>query len=174
MGFTAFAVAVAGSSILGAYSAVQQGRASAAAGEYNARMGERNAQVAEQQAEQIKRAAEFDVNRFRSNFGDLQATAGTAYRFNGFVASEGTPALQLIANAKEADEEIFTMRYNASINRQQALETATEMRLQARLDRMVGRQAGRAGYIGAAGSLLGGAAQIAGMRAMPTPGSTGG
>lgn len=154
---------VAGSSLLSARSAVQQGAAAKAAGEANAMMGERNARIAEQQAEQIKRSAEFDVNRFRSNFGELNATAATAYRFNGFVASEGTPALQLIENARQADEEIYTMRYNAATQSQQALESATESRLQAKLDRMRGSQAQRASYYQAAGSLLRGGTKIATM-----------
>lgn len=154
---------VAGTSLLSARSALQQGAAARAAGQANANMAERNAKVAEQQAEQIKRSAEFDVNRFRSNFGDLQASAATAYRFNGFVASEGTPALQLLENAREADEEILAIRYNASTQAQQALESATESRLQGRLDRMRGAQAQKASYYQAAGSLLRGGTQIAGM-----------
>lgn len=164
MGFTAFAIAVAGSSILGAYSAVQQGRASAAAGEYNAQMAERNAQVAEQKAELIRRSSEFDIARFRDNFSDLQASAAQAFMYNGFVATGGTPLQVLLENSREADTEIALRRYNASIGEQQALESATEARMQARLDRMVGRSAARAGYYRAAGSLLGGASQIAGAR----------
>ena len=157
------AALVAGTSLLSARSAVRQGAAAKAAGQANAMMGERNARIAEQNAEQIKRSAEFDVNRFRSNFGELQATAGTAYRFNGFVASEGTPALQLVENARQADEEIYTIRYNAATQSTQALEAATESRLQAKLDRMRGRQAQKASYYQAAGSLLRGGTQIATM-----------
>ena len=85
------ATLVAGTSLLSASAAVQQGAAARAAGQFNANMAERNAQVAEQQAEQIKRSSEFDINRFRDNFADLQATAAQAFRYNGFVATGGTP-----------------------------------------------------------------------------------
>lgn len=156
-------VMMAGSALLNARSAVQQGYAAKAAGEANAMMGERNARIAEQQAEQIKRSAEFDVERFRSNFGELQASAETAYRFNGFVASEGTPALQVMENARQADEEIYTMRFNAATQQTAAMESATENRLQAKLDRMRGSQALKASRYAAAGSLLSGATQIATM-----------
>lgn len=157
------ATIVAGASLLSASSAVQQGAAAKAAGQFNANMAERNAQVAEQQAEQIKRSSEFDINRFRENFDDLQATAAQAFRYNGFVATGGTPLQVLLDNAREADTEIALRRYNASIGEQQALESATEQRLQGRLDRMMGRSAQKASYYQAAGSLLSGGAKIAGM-----------
>lgn len=154
------AAVVAGSSLLSAQSAVQQGAAARAAGQFNANMAERNAKISEQQAEQIKRSSEFDINRFRDNFDDLQATAAQAFRYNGFVATGGTPLQVLLDNSREADTEIALRRYNASIGEQQALESATEQRLQGRLDRMMGRSAQKASYYQAAGSLLGGAAQI--------------
>ena len=154
------ATIVAGASLLSASSAVQQGAAAKAAGQFNANMAERNAKVAEQQAEMIKRSSEFDINRFRDNFSDLQATAAQAFRYNGFVATGGTPLQVLLDNAREADTEIALRRYNASIGEQQALESATEQRLQGRLDRMMGRSAQKASYYQAAGSLLGGAAKI--------------
>jgi hypothetical protein len=157
------ATLVAGTSLLSASAAVQQGAAARAAGQFNANMAERNAKVAEQQAEQIKRSSEFDINRFRDNFADLQATAAQAFRYNGFVATGGTPLQVLLDNAREADTEIALRRYNASIGEQQALESATEQRLQGRLDRMMGRSAQKASYYQAAGSLLRGGAQIAGM-----------
>lgn len=154
------ATLVVGSSLLSARSALAQGAAANAAGQFNANMAERNAKVAEQNAEQIKRSSEFDINRFRDNFDDLQATSAQAFRYNGFVATGGTPLQVLLDNAREADEEIHIRRYNASIGQQQALESAAEQRLQGRLDRMMGRSAQRASYYQAAGSLLGGAAQI--------------
>lgn len=157
------ATLVAGTSLLSARGALAQGAAANAASQFNANMAERNAQVAEQQAEMIKRSSEFDINRFRDNFSDLQATSAQAFRYNGFVATGGTPLQVLLDNAREADEEIALRRYNASIGEQQALESATEQRLQGRLDRMMGRSAQRASYYQAAGSLLRGGAQIAGM-----------
>ena len=157
------ATIVAGASLLSASSAVQQGAAAKAAGQFNANMAERNAKVAEQQAEMIKRSSEFDINRFRDNFSDLQATAAQAFRYNGFVATGGTPLQVLLDNAREADTEIALRRYNASIGEQQALESATEQRLQGRLDRMMGRSAQKASYYQAAGSLLSGGAKISQM-----------
>ena len=157
------ATLVAGTSLLSARGALAQGAAANAASQFNANMAERNAQVAEQQAEMIKRSSEFDINRFRDNFSDLQATSAQAFRYNGFVATGGTPLQVLLDNAREADEEIALRRYNASIGEQQALESATEQRLQGRLDRMMGRSAQRASYYQAAGSLLRGGAQISAM-----------
>ena len=157
------ATIVAGASLLSASSAVQQGAAAKAAGQFNANMAERNAKVAEQQAEMIKRSSEFDINRFREDFSNIQASTGTAFRYNGFIATGGTPLQILLDNAQEADEEIALRRYNASIGEQQALESAAEQRLQGRLERMRGASAQRAGYFQAASSLLRGGTQISQM-----------
>ena len=161
---TAIAMAAtAGNSLLSARAAVQEGVAARRAGEFNARMSERSAKIAEQQAEQIKRASEFDIARFREDFSDIQASTATAFRYNGFVATGGTPLQVLLDNAYEADQEIALRRYNASIDEQAALESATEQRLAARLDRMRGAQAQRAGYFRAASSLLSAGSKIAQM-----------
>lgn len=161
---TAVAMAAqAGSSLLSARSAIAEGTAARTAGEFNAQMSERSAKIAEQQAEQIKRASEFDIARFREDFSDIQASTGTAFRYNGFIATSGTPLQVLLDNAQEADEEIALRRYNASIDQQAALESATEQRLAARLERMRGAQAQRAGYFRAASSLLSAGSKIAQM-----------
>ena len=155
--------AIVGGGLLSASSALQQGAAAKASAQFNAQISERNARLAEQQAEQLKRASEFDIQRFRDDFSELQASSAQAFRYNGFIATGGTPLQVLLENAREADEEIALRRYNAAIGQQQALESATEQRLQARLQRMQGSQAQRAGYFQAASSLLGTAAQVSQM-----------
>lgn len=155
--------AAVGGGLLQASSAIQQGKAAQASAQYNAMMAERSARIAEQQAEQLKRASEFDIQRFRDDFSDLQASSAQAFRYNGFIATSGTPLQVLLENAREADEEIALRRYNTAIDQQQALESATEQRMEARLQRMQGSQARRAGYLQAAGSLLSTAGRVSQM-----------
>ena len=167
---TAVITAVAGSSLLGAQSALQQGATQAAAGRFNQQIAERNAKVLERQQDQIDRSTALDIARFRKNFDRLQGAASQAFRYNGWVASGGTPLQVLLANASEADEEIALTRYNAEVGKQQLQEEALNMRLQGRLQRMYGQAARRAGYMQAATSLLQGAAQgYSLLQNQPTP-----
>lgn len=165
MGAPVAIAAVAASSLLSAKSALESGKAQQRANEFNAQVQERNAKVSEQQAELIRQKSELDIQRFQSNFDRLQATTQQAFRYNGFVATGGTPLKVAMENAREADEEIAARRYNASVGQQQALESATESRMQADLNRLYGRQARTASYYQAAGSLLGGASQGAQIKA---------
>ena len=167
---TAFITAVAGSSLLSARSALQQGATQAAAGRFNRQIAERNAKVLERQQDEIDRSTALDISRFRKNFDRLQGAASQAFRYNGWVASGGTPLQVLLANASEADEEIASTRYNAEVGKQQLQEEALNTRLQGRLQRMYGQAARRAGYIQAATSLLQGAAQGSSLlQNQPTP-----
>lgn len=62
---TAVITAVAGSKLLGARSALQQGATQAAAGRFNQQIAERNAKVLERQQDQIDRSTAIDIARFR-------------------------------------------------------------------------------------------------------------
>jgi hypothetical protein len=89
-----------------------------------------------------------------------------AFRYNGFVATGGTPLKVAMENARQADEEIAMRRYNAAIGQQQALESATEARMQADLNRLYGAQASQASYYQAGSTLLSGASRGAQIQAM--------
>ena len=62
---TAFITAVAGSSLLSARSALQQGATQAAAGRFNQQIAERNAKVLERRQDEIDRSTALDISRFR-------------------------------------------------------------------------------------------------------------
>lgn len=151
--------ATAGSSLLSAKAALESGKAQQRANEFNAQVQERNAKVAEQQAEQLRISSELQIQDFSKSFSRLQSSTMQAFRYNGFVATGGTPLRVALENAREADAEIAARRYNATVGQQQALESATESRMQASLNRMYGQQARQASYYQAAGSLLSGASR---------------
>ena len=158
--------ATAGSSLLSARAAIQSGKAQQRANEFNAQVQERNAKVSEQQADLIQKKSELDIQRFQQDFNRLQAATMQAFRYNGFVATGGTPLKVAMENARQADEEIAMRRYNAAIGEQQALESATESRMQADLNRLYGRQARTASYYQAGSTLLSGASRGAQIQAM--------
>lgn len=140
---------------------VMQGNAQNAAFKYNAAIDDRNAKVNEMQGDQLVLSSEVEIDQFQKDFEDVLAATSQAYRYNGFVAGTGTALDVAMENASEADREIRTRRYNASIGKQQAEESAVMNRLQGNLNRMYGRQARLAGYINAGSSLLQMSAQAA-------------
>ena len=157
--------ATAGSSLLSAKAALESGKAQQRANEFNAQVQERNAQVAEQEAEQLRMSSELQIQDFSKSFDRLQASTMQAFRYNGFVATGGTPLRVAMENAQQADEEIAMRRYNAAIGQQQALESATQSRMQANLNRLYGSQARQASYYQAGSTLLSGASQGAQIKA---------
>lgn len=130
------------------------GKASQAAYNYSSDINERNAVVADRQGEQVIFQEEENIVNFRKQFSDLQAATQQAFRYNGWIANEGTPLKVALANAQEADEEIATRRYNAKVGRSELQEQGVQERLQGNLNRMYGRQAAIAGTARAVGSLI--------------------
>ena len=133
---------------------LQAGKQEQAAYNYNTDINERNADVAEQQGEQLVFQEEQNIVDFRKQFDDLQAATSQAFRYNGWIAAEGTPLKVALANAQEADEEIATRRYNAKVGRAELNEQATQERMQGQLNRMYGRAANIRGKARAAASLI--------------------
>ena len=133
---------------------VAEGNTQNAAYQFNADINERNAQVAEQQADQLVRREEEKIVDFQKDFRKFSDAQSQAFRYNGWIASEGTPLKVALASAQEAEEEIATRRYNAKVSAGQLEENATQERMQADLNRMYGKAAKRSGQLRATGTLL--------------------
>lgn len=156
--------AAVASAAVGAMGAISAGKTQEAAYKYNADINERNAKLEEQAGEQLRLSEEQNIADFREDFDDLADAQAQAYRYNGWLADEGTPLKVALASAQEADEEIAIRRYNAKIGKQQAMERGVQYRMEANLQRMYGSAAKRAGYFRAGQTLLSGgsrAGQIA-------------
>ncbi len=138
---------------------IMEGNAQDAAYKYNADINERNAQVAEQQADQLVRREEEKIVDFQKDFRKFSDSQSQAFRYNGWIASEGTPLKVALASAQEAEEEIATRRYNARVSSGALEENAAQERMQATLNRMYGKTARRAGQIRATTTLLNQAAE---------------
>ena len=126
---------------------VAAGNTKNAAYQFNADINERNAQVAEQQAEQLVRREEEKIVKFQKDFRKFSDAQSQAFRYNGWIASEGTPLKVALASAQEASAG-------------QLEENATQERMQADLNRMYGKAAKRSGKINAFSTLLGGAGDV--------------
>jgi hypothetical protein len=138
----------------------QAGQQEQAAYNFNADVNERNAKAADQEAAQLIFTEEQNIVKFREDFQDLQDATQQAFRYNGWIAEEGTPLKVALANAQEADAEIEARRYNAQVGAQTEREKGVESRLQGQLNRMYGKAAATRGKARAAQSLLNTATSI--------------
>lgn len=138
----------AGAQALGS---IQQGNAGKAAADANARIAGQNRDIALQQA-----GAREDASRRRSRQILGAQYAGAAE--SGIDPNSGSAARVLQDDATAAELDAMNIRYEGLMQahgyeREQAMERAR------------GKQARTAGYLGAATSILGGAAKAYGMRA---------
>jgi len=138
------------------------GRQEQAAYNYNADINERNAKASDQEAAQLIFAEEEKIVEFREQFSDLQDAQMQAYRYNGWIAEEGTPLKVALASAQEADEEIAARRYNAKVGSSEIKEAGVQERMQGTLNRMYGKAAATRGKARAVQSLIQTGSAIAG------------
>ena len=155
--FTAAAPAISAiGTVVSVAGQIQAGKDAKAAHDYNAQVADRNALVAEQQAEQLRLREEVQIVQFRKDFRKFSDAQAQAFRYNGWVASDGTPLKVALASAAEAEQEVSARRYNAALGEQALEESALEQRMSGNLQRMYVRRAQTAGFVGAGQSLLSG------------------
>lgn len=152
MGLEALAIAAITTSVVGtgvsAYNQYQAGKA-------QNRIAQQNANNEEIEAAAAERDARIFANNQRAQGEKLLARQRALYAKSG-VVMEGTPLLVQADTAAELEKEAL------EIERQGEL-TGYRRRAQARLDRMQGASAKRAGRYGAIGTILSGAGSAAGM-----------
>jgi hypothetical protein len=135
------ALIIAGTAVQ-AIGAIQQGNAAKAAADYNASMLDRNAEIERSQANQREEAKRREVRQVLG-----QQRAAFAQSGGGM---EGSAADVMQQSAINAELDALTLRYEGDIR-------ARGMESEARMERFAGKQAQKAGYFKAAGSILSGA-----------------
>jgi len=142
---TAIILAAAGTAISAAGS-MQAAKGMKAAGkqalstaEYNKKIRDRNARVADQEADLRERVGGREEREFREDVGKLQATAGTAYRKGNVMAGTGTPLTVMMASANEAEEDVQTLKLQASTDAGRMRAQGVNQRLAGQLALLEGR-----------------------------------
>lgn len=165
---TIFAIATAASAAVGAYSSIQQGRAQYQAEMYNAQIQERNAQAAENEQTRVQDEAAIERRRLgdrvRAERGDMVAK----FTAMGVDPGFGTPA-DLVGDVNQAysiDRSILGR--NEITNLERLDKEVADYRDAARMSRSSAKGALKAGYVGAVGSLLDGAAGVSSRWITPT------
>lgn len=141
-------MAMGGSVGLQAAGALMQGQAARNSAEYNATMMDQAATVERQQT-----SAREDAQRRQARMVLGQQRAALAQSGGGMGGSAADIMQQ---SAMNAELDALTLRYEGELR-------ARGLNAQAEGERYMGRQAQRASYFSAAGSILSGAGKIAGM-----------
>lgn len=146
-----------GSTVLGAAGAIQQGNAAAAAGRFNAQVSEMNATLSERRARDALDRGEREEQRKRQEVAALKGRQIAASGANGVDLSFGSPLDMIVDTAVLGELDALTIRKNTANEAYDHRVQAVNGRAEATLSRMNADNAQTAGYLGAAGTLLGGA-----------------
>ena len=149
------AIAVIASAALGAYSAYAQGQAQSKMAAYNALIARQNAELARKQMAIAKTEKEIIEARHRREAEKTLAAQRAGWAKAG-VSMEGTPLIVAAESMSEAELDALAIRYASTVEQSQILAQAAGYEQQAQLERMRGRAARTAGYLGVGTSLLGG------------------
>lgn len=152
-GLAAAASAVSG--VIGALGAIQSANAQAAAAEYNAKIQERNSIIADQNRKQAVQTAEITAEDKRRDNRRILASMRAAYGTSGLEMA-GSPLDVLEDTAVEQELDVQRIRYEGRARAREGAIQMLGLREDATLSRMEGKAAKTAGYIGAAGQLVGG------------------
>lgn len=153
-GLAAAASAISG--VIGAIGSIAAGNAQAAAAEYNARVQERNAKVADQNRKQAIKTADIAAEDKRRENRRVMAAMRAAYGTSGLEMA-GSPLDVLEDTALEQELDVSRVQYEGRVRAREGALQMLGFREDATLSRMEGKAAKTAGYIGAAGALVGGA-----------------
>ena len=162
---------IAASAAVGAYSAIQQGRAQYQAEMYNAQIAERNAAAVDKEKVATQDAAAIERRRLgervRAERGELTAKFAAMGLDPGF----GTPA-DLVGDVRRAyNIDLSILGKNEISNLERLDKEQADYRDSASMSRRSAKGALKAGYTGAVGSLLSGVAGVSSRWIMPAAGS---
>ncbi len=145
-----------------AYGQVSAGNAANAQAKYEAKVADRNAKMSDAAGQDArKRGERSQLERWRraaQQAGDQRAGFAAA----GLDVNFGTPAMVVEDTAMIAGEDSLMLAENTKREVQGFDIEGANYKDSAKASRMRGKAAKQAGYIGAAGTILGGAAQAAG------------
>ena len=147
--FTWAIIATGASALVGAGSAIMQGEAAEDAAEYNAAVAENDARAAAEQSQ-------YEAARIRDRNRRILASQRVGQAKSGLSLTGSFQDLQM-DSAIQGEMDALAAIYTGQI-------AAGSAQARAQLSRLEGRSAKRAGYLGAGGSILTGASDVAGLK----------
>lgn len=147
-----------GSTLVGGVAQIQAGNAQAAASRYNAQVAEMNATMADRAAKDAMERGAAEEQKKRMEIASIQGRQRAAMGANGVDMTFGSPLDTLVDTATMGELDALTIRRNAAREAYDYEVQGVNYRSDATLSRMNARSAKTGGYLGAAGTVLGGGA----------------
>jgi hypothetical protein len=145
-----------GATLIGAAGSIYQGNAAAAAGKYNAQVAEMNATLADRQAKDALERGAKEEQKKRMEVAQLKGRQIAASAANGVDLTFGSPLDNIVDTATLGELDALTIRRNAAYEAYDYEVQGVNFRSDAKLARMNAKAAKVGGYLGAAGTVLGG------------------
>lgn len=151
-----------GSTVIGGVGQLQQASATAAASEYNARVSDMNAKLSDRAARDALERGKIEEQAQRQKTAQIlgQQTAGMAA--NGLDLGFGSPLDLLVDTAVMGEIDALTIRSNTYREERDIRQQGLNYRGQAGMQRAEAKSARTAGWLSAAGTVLGGGADAYG------------
>jgi hypothetical protein len=160
------------STAVGAYGQIQQGQAINAQSKYEAKVADRNAKLSEAGREDARKRGEREQLNHWRRVSQMMGEQRAQFAAGGLDVNFGTPGAVVEDTMLIGLEDSQILAENTRKEMEGFDIEAANLRDSAKAARMRGKAAKQAGYIGAASTILGGAAQVAGK--FSPSGSTGG
>lgn len=145
-----------GSTLIGAVGQVQQAQATAKANRYNAQVQNMNAKLADRQAKDAIERGQLEEQRKRQDVARIEGAQKASLAANGVDVTFGSPLDTLVDTAVAGELDALTIRTNSYREAYEHKVDAANKRAGAQLSMMSANSASAGGYLGAAGTILGG------------------
>lgn len=146
-----------GSTLMGAAGQIQQAQATAAANKYNAKVADMNAAISERRAKDALERGALAEQQKRRETAALLGKQKAAMAANGVDLTFGSPLDVIVDSATLGELDALTIRSNTYREEYDYRVDAANKRSQATMSRGAASSALTGGYLGAAGTVLGGA-----------------
>jgi hypothetical protein len=163
-----------GASLIGGIGQIEQGKATANAAKYNAQVAEMNATLADRQAKDAIARGQQEEQQKRMQTAQLMGKQRVAAAANNLDLSFGSPLDTIVDAAKMGEIDALNIRTNAYRESYGHTVDAVNTRAGATLEKYKAKNAETAGYLGAFGTILGGAGDAYGKMKNPSLGYGGG
>lgn len=159
------------STAIGAVGAIQQGNAQAEASRYNAKVSTMNAEMSRRRAKDAQERGAREEQQKRAQIAALKGQQIAAMAANGVDLTFGSPLDTIADTAMLGELDALTIRKNTAREAYDYEVQAVNGQADANLSRMNANASQTAGYLNAAGTLLGGASTAYSQYRRPTIGA---
>lgn len=160
-----------GSTIMGGIGQIQQANAASASARYNAQVAEMNAEIAEKRAKSTIEAGKNEEQMKRQEVARILGQQQAGMAANGVDLTFGSPLDTIVDTAVLGELDALTIRTNTYREAYNARVDAANYRAQRHLYEGQAKSAQTGGYIGAMGTVLGGAGKAYGQYKQSTIGA---